>query len=73
MRTENLKYMLQHGQENMTVRQIADAFKEAGDLIKRNEQLEKTLQELRLLEAENGEEWTNKALKIVHDTIKGSP
>jgi len=39
----NLKFLLQHGQESMSFMQIADAFREAGLLIKRVEELEKQL------------------------------
>jgi F0F1-type ATP synthase delta subunit len=40
---ENLKYLLANGQESMTIRQIADALKEANNLIEENQKLREVL------------------------------
>ena len=46
MKVENLKYLLRHGQESMTVMQIADALKEAHALIQKAEKMEQLLKEI---------------------------
>lgn len=43
---ENLKYLLANGQESMTIRQIADALKEANNLIEENQKLRERVKEL---------------------------
>ena len=42
MKAENLKYLLTHGQEAMTVMQITDALKEARDLIQKVEKMKQS-------------------------------
>jgi cell fate (sporulation/competence/biofilm development) regulator YmcA (YheA/YmcA/DUF963 family) len=46
---ENLKYLLANGQESMTIRQIADALKEANNLIEENQKLREIVKELELI------------------------
>lgn len=47
MQHENLNRLLTHGQDSMTVEQIADAFKEAHVLIARCKKLEAALIDIR--------------------------
>ena len=70
MRVENLRYLLTHGQENMTVRQIADAFKEAHQLIEKAEKMEHLLKEIHLYETDSNDAWVTNVLKMIDEALR---
>lgn len=70
MRVENLKYLLRYGQEAMTVRQIADALKEAHQLIEKAEKMEHLLKEIQIYETDSNDVWVTNVLKMVDEVLK---
>lgn len=65
MRVENLRYMLTHGQEKMTVRQIADALKEATDLINKAEKMERALIDIRDWDDDLEDKWEDQGYRAI--------
>ena len=65
MRVENLRYLLTHGQEKMTVRQIADAFKEAAELIQKAEKMEKALIDIRDWDDDLEDKWEDQGYRAI--------
>ena len=65
MRVENLRYLLAHGQENMTVKQIAHAFKEAAELIQKAEKMEKALIDIRDWDEDIEDEWEDPGYRAI--------
>jgi len=65
MRVENLRYMLTHGQEKMTVRQIANALKEAADLMNKAEKMERALIDIRDWDEDLEDEWEDQGYRAI--------
>lgn len=65
MRVENLKYLLRYGQEAMTVRQIADALKEAHELIEKAEKMEKALIDIRDWDDDLEDKWEDQGYRAI--------
>ncbi len=70
MKVENLKYLLTHGQEAMTVMQIADALKEAHDLIQKAEKMEQLIKEIQLYETDSNDAWITNVLKMIDEALR---
>lgn len=65
MRVENLKYLLRYGQETMTVMQIADALKEAHELIDKSEKMEKALIDIRDWNDDLEDKWEDQGYRAI--------
>ena len=69
MKVENLKYLLRYGQDAMTVMQIADALKEAHQLIEKAQKMEHLLKEIQLYETDSNDAWLTNVLKMIDEAL----
>ena len=70
MKVENLKYLLRYGQEAMTVSQIADALKEAHQIIEKAKKMEHLLKEIQIYETDSNDDWVTNVLKMVDEALR---